>query len=47
VAQTLVEIGADLAEVRTLRNLKEGLKDCLRWLKSGAAEKKGLEQGAA
>jgi anti-anti-sigma regulatory factor len=32
VAQTLVEIGADLQEVRTLRNLKEGLKDCLRFL---------------
>jgi rsbT co-antagonist protein RsbR len=32
VAQTLVEIGADMQEVRTLRNLKEGLKDCLRYL---------------
>ncbi len=32
VSQTLVEIGADLREVRTLRNLKEGLKDCLRFL---------------
>ena len=32
VAQTLVEIGADLQEVTTLRNLKEGLKDCLRHL---------------
>jgi len=29
VAQTLVEIGADISEVATLRNLKEGLKDCL------------------
>ena len=35
VAQTLVEIGADLGEVRTLRNLKEGLKDSLRHLKQG------------
>jgi len=34
VAQTLVEIGADMQEVRTLRNLKEGLKDCLRYLSS-------------
>jgi rsbT co-antagonist protein RsbR len=34
VAQTLVEIGADLQEVRTLRNLKEGLKDCLRFLQA-------------
>jgi len=33
VAQTLVEIGADLTEVRTLRNLKDGLRDCLRFLK--------------
>lgn len=32
VAQTLVEIGADLGGVRTLRNLKEGLRDCLRYL---------------
>jgi rsbT co-antagonist protein RsbR len=34
VAQTLVEIGADLRDVRTLRNLKAGLEDCLRWLRS-------------
>lgn len=33
VAQTLVEIGADLAEVQTLRNLKEGLRDSLKYLK--------------
>jgi rsbT co-antagonist protein RsbR len=32
VAQTLVEIGADITEVATLRNLKEGLKDCLSFL---------------
>lgn len=29
VAQTLVEIGADLTEVTTLRNLMEGLKYCM------------------
>jgi len=29
VAQTLVEIGADLTEVSTLRNLKAGLQHCL------------------
>ncbi len=29
VAQTLVEIGADLAEVTTLRDLKAGLRECL------------------
>lgn len=34
VAQTLVEIGADMSELRTLRNLKAGLLDCLRFLKS-------------
>lgn len=33
VAQTLVEIGANLTEVRTLRNLRDGLKDCLLYLK--------------
>lgn len=33
IAQTLVDIGADLTEVRTLRNLKAGLKDCLRYLR--------------
>lgn len=30
VAQTLVEIGVDLSSITTLRNLKEGLKECLR-----------------
>lgn len=30
VAQTLVEIGANLGEVQTLSNLKEGLRDCLQ-----------------
>lgn len=30
VAQTLVEIGVDLSAIKTLRNLKEGLKECLR-----------------
>jgi rsbT co-antagonist protein RsbR len=33
VAQTLVEIGADLTEVRTLRNLKAGLRDCIKYLR--------------
>lgn len=36
IAQTLVEIGADLSEVRTLRNIKEGLKDCLKFLRAQA-----------
>jgi rsbT co-antagonist protein RsbR len=30
VAQTLVEIGVDLSSVVTLRNIQEGLKECLR-----------------
>ncbi len=30
VAQTLVEIGVDLSSIYTLRNLQEGLKECLR-----------------
>ena len=38
VAQTLVEIGADMSEVRTLRNLKAGLLDCLRFLKAQRPE---------
>lgn len=30
VAQTLVELGVDLSSIRTLRNLQEGLRYCLR-----------------
>ncbi len=30
VAQTLVELGVDLSSIRTLRNLQEGLRECLR-----------------
>ncbi len=37
VARTLVEIGANMGEVRTLPDLKQGLKDCLRYLGSGTA----------
>jgi len=33
VAQTLVEIGADLSMVKTLRNLKAGLMECIRTLR--------------
>jgi rsbT co-antagonist protein RsbR len=33
VAQTLVTIGADLTEVKTLRNPKEGLRHCLKALR--------------
>jgi len=41
IAQTLVEIGADLTEVRTLRNLKDGLKDCLLFLKQVGGNQRG------
>jgi rsbT co-antagonist protein RsbR len=34
IAQTLVRIGVDMGGVRTLRNLKDGLKDCFRHLRS-------------
>lgn len=33
-AQTLVEVGADLGEVPTRRNLKAGLHDCIQYLQS-------------
>ena len=38
VAQTLATLGADLSGVRTLRNLKAGLLDCLRFLKKKTGE---------
>lgn len=34
VAQTLVELGVDLSSIRTLRNLQEGLRFCLREMES-------------
>jgi rsbT co-antagonist protein RsbR len=41
VAQTLVEIGADLSSVKTLRNLKAGLMECLKFL---AADKHAVQK---
>lgn len=41
VAQTLVEIGADLSAVTTLRNLKAGLFDCINYLKQNKAKNTG------
>lgn len=35
VARTLVEIGADLSEVTTLRSLREGLRHCLASVRTG------------
>jgi len=46
VAQTLVEIGVDLSNVRTLRNLKEGLRECLRMMGDKGLGARG-EHGAA
>jgi rsbT co-antagonist protein RsbR len=37
VAQTLVEIGADLSQVSTLRNLKAGLVDCIKYIRQNSA----------
>lgn len=34
VAQTLVELGVDLSSISTLRNLEEGLRECLRTMES-------------
>jgi rsbT co-antagonist protein RsbR len=39
VAQTLVEIGADLSTVKTLRNLKAGLLDSIKFIKTGTPVK--------
>jgi len=41
VAQTLVEIGADLSAVTTLRNLKAGPFDCIKYLRQGKAKAEG------
>lgn len=43
VAQTLVDIGVDLSEIRTLRNLKEGLNQCRRLMdeREGSARSLG------
>jgi anti-anti-sigma regulatory factor len=38
VAQTLVEIGVDMSSVMTLRNLQEGLKECLRRMGQGKSD---------
>lgn len=32
VSQTMVSLGVDLAQLRTLRDLQEGLRACLRWI---------------
>jgi hypothetical protein len=35
VAQTLVALGADLGPLTTLRNLKHGLRECIRLMGQG------------
>jgi len=42
VAQTMVEIGADMREVRTLRNLREGLKDSIIYLQQTGQRRQGI-----
>lgn len=39
IAQTLVLSGVEMGDVKTLRSLKEGLKDCFRHLKQAHQEK--------
>lgn len=45
VAQTLVEIGVDLSRVLTLRNLQDGLRECLRMRKARASTVATLTSG--
>jgi rsbT co-antagonist protein RsbR len=56
IAQTLVRIGVDMGGVRTLRTLKDGLKECFRHLRAsdegGAGRRRapttrGREEGGA
>jgi len=41
VAETLVEIGADLSTVKTFRNLKVGLIECIKYIRGARANKSG------
>lgn len=41
IAQTLVHVGVDLGGVRTLRTLKDGLKECFRFLRGDGAGPSG------
>jgi rsbT co-antagonist protein RsbR len=44
IAQTLVRIGVDLGPVKTLRSLKDGLKDCFMYLRR--KDQEGLSMGS-
>lgn len=46
VAQTLVQSGVDIAGVETLRSLKEGLRECFRYLRSEAGSVEVHARGA-
>jgi len=41
IAQTLVQVGADLGGIRTLRTLKDGLKACMQYLRPASAGANG------
>lgn len=45
VAQTLVELGVDLSSIRTLRNLQEGLRYCLRESQTAKAATLTADEG--
>lgn len=45
VAQTLVAIGVDLSDIKTLRTLRDGLRECLRHMNMGNnVELRGISQ---
>lgn len=43
IAQTLVQLGVDLSRLRTLRSLKDGIKDCIRHMSAAGAASARLE----
>ena len=47
VAQTLVELGVSFGKLVTLRNLKHGLKACMRWKQEAAAASVGTGAAAS
>jgi rsbT co-antagonist protein RsbR len=47
VAQTLVALGADLGPLTTLRNLKHGLRECIRMMGLGDGRRAGAKAAAA
>ncbi|MGC4070414.1 MAG: STAS domain-containing protein [Polyangiaceae bacterium] len=43
VAQTLVAIGVDLSSIKTLRTLRDGLRECLKHMESNVGERPGIK----